>query len=77
MLDQYTPSELEGKRAKIWEENNYFSAKMEEGKKSFSIMIPPPNVTGILHMGHVLNNAIQDTLVRWKRMQGYNTLRMP
>lgn len=50
---------------------------MEEGKESYSIVIPPPNVTGILHMGHILDNSIQDTLVRYKRMCGLNTLWVP
>lgn len=73
----YSPKEIEDKWYKTWEDNKYFAAKVEEGKDSYSIVIPPPNVTGILHMGHVLNNSIQDTLVRWKRMQGLNTLWMP
>lgn len=77
MLNDYNPSELESKRAKIWEENGYFDATLNPEKKNFSIMIPPPNVTGILHMWHILNNSIQDTLVRRKRMQGYNTLWQP
>ncbi|MBN1469298.1 MAG: valine--tRNA ligase [Fusobacteriaceae bacterium] len=73
----YSPKEIEDKWYKVWEENKYFAAKVEEGKESYSIVIPPPNVTGILHMGHVLNNSIQDTLIRWNRMQGKNTLWMP
>ena len=73
----YSPKEIEDKWYKTWEENKYFAAKMEDGKESYSIVIPPPNVTGILHMGHVLNNSIQDTLIRWKRMSGMNTLWMP
>ena len=73
----YSPKEIEDKWYKQWEEKKYFAAKVEEGKDSYSIVIPPPNVTGILHMGHVLNNSIQDTLIRWKRMSGNNTLWMP
>ncbi|WP_300330357.1 valine--tRNA ligase [Fusobacterium sp.] len=73
----YSPSEIEKKWYKHWEESKYFGATMDEGKKNYSIMIPPPNVTGILHMGHILNNSIQDTLIRYKRMSGYNTLWMP
>lgn len=73
----YSPKEIESKWYKIWEDSKYFAGKMEEGKKSYSIVIPPPNVTGILHMGHILNNSIQDTLVRYKRMCGYNTLWLP
>ena len=73
----YSPKEIEDKWYKVWEDNKYFAAKVEEGKDNYSIVIPPPNVTGILHMGHVLNNSIQDTLIRWNRMQGKNTLWMP
>lgn len=73
----YSPREIEEKWYKVWEESKYFSGKMEEGKDSYSIVIPPPNVTGILHMGHILDNAIQDTLVRYKRMTGCNTLWVP
>ena len=73
----YSPKEIEDKWYKTWEEKKYFPAKVEEGKDNYSIVIPPPNVTGILHMGHVLNNSIQDTLIRWKRMSGNNTLWMP
>ncbi|MDR3259643.1 MAG: valine--tRNA ligase [Fusobacteriaceae bacterium] len=74
---QYSPNDIEKKWYKIWEENKYFQGHMDAGKKSYSIVIPPPNVTGILHMGHVLNNCIQDTLIRYKRMCGYNTLWVP
>lgn len=73
----YSPKEIESKWYKIWKDSKYFAGKMEEGKESYSIVIPPPNVTGILHMGHILNNSIQDTLVRYKRMCGYNTLWLP
>ena len=73
----YSPKEIESKWYKVWEDSKYFAGKMEDGKESYSIVIPPPNVTGILHMGHILNNSIQDTLVRYKRMCGYNTLWMP
>ena len=77
MLDKYNAQEIESKRWKTREEKGYFEAKMEEGKPNYSIVIPPPNVTGILHMGHVLDLSIQDVLVRRKRMSGYNTLWMP
>ena len=73
----YSPKEIESKWYKVWEDSKYFAGKMEDGKESYSIVIPPPNVTGILHMGHILNNSIQDTLVRYKRMCGYNTLWLP
>lgn len=73
----YSPREIEKKWYKIWEDSKYFAATMDEEKNNYSIMIPPPNVTGILHMGHILNNSIQDTLIRFKRMSGFNTLWMP
>ena len=62
---------------KFWEDNNYFHAERNPRKKPYCIVIPPPNVTGILHMGHALNNTIQDILIRWKRMQGHSALWMP
>jgi len=71
----YQPSSVEEKWYKIWEDANCFSPKGE--KESFTIMIPPPNVTGILHIGHILNNTIQDVLVRRARMQGKRTLWLP
>ena len=73
----YSPSEIEKKWYKHWEESKYFAATLDDGKENYSIVIPPPNVTGILHMGHVLNNTIQDTLVRYNRMTGKNTLWLP
>ena len=77
MLDKYTPNDIENKWWKIWEEKWYFRATTNPEKDNFSIVIPPPNVTWILHMGHVLDEAIQDVIVRWKRMSWYNTLWMP
>lgn len=73
----YSPNEIEKKWYKHWEESKYFAATLEDGKENYSVVIPPPNVTGILHMGHVLNNSIQDTLVRYNRMTGKNTLWLP
>jgi len=73
----YQPHEVEKKWYKYWEENNYFCANVDSSKPSFSIVIPPPNVTGSLHMGHALNNTLQDILIRFRRMQGYNTLWLP
>lgn len=73
----YSPKEIEDKLYKEWEQKKYFHATLEEGRNNYSIVIPPPNVTGILHMGHILNNSIQDTLIRWNRMKGNNTLWMP
>ena len=74
---QYSPRETEDKWYKFWEDNNLFSAKSTPAKLPYCIVIPPPNVTGILHMGHALNNTIQDILIRYKKMQGFETLWMP
>jgi len=74
---RYNPKETEDKWYKFWEEGNYFNAKPNPAKKPFSIVIPPPNVTGILHMGHALNNTIQDILIRYHRMKGEESLWMP
>ena len=73
----YEPNKVEEKWYKYWEENGYFHAKVEADKKPFSIVIPPPNITGQLHMGHALDNTLQDILIRWHRMMGDNTLWMP
>ncbi|MDD5156133.1 MAG: class I tRNA ligase family protein, partial [Candidatus Omnitrophica bacterium] len=73
----YDPKETEDKRYKLWEDANLFSAKTDPSKKPFCIVIPPPNVTGILHMGHALNNTIQDILIRYHRMKGDSCLWMP
>ena len=74
---QYNPKETEDKWYKFWKENQLFSAKPSAHKLPYCIMIPPPNVTGILHMGHALNNTIQDILIRYKKMKGFATLWMP
>jgi len=73
----YSPTEIEDKWYKIWEEKGYFNAQHNSEKPGYSIAIPPPNVTGILHMGHMLNNAIQDAIIRYKRMSGFDTLWIP
>lgn len=73
----YDPASVEKKWYKYWEEHRYFHAEVEADKKPFSIVIPPPNVTGQLHMGHALDNTLQDILIRWHRMMGHNTLWMP
>jgi len=73
----YDPKQVEDKWYAVWEEKGYFHASPDPSKKPYSIVIPPPNVTGILHMGHALNNTIQDVLIRWRRMQGYEALWMP
>ncbi len=73
----YNPSEIEEKLYKKWLEKKYFHAKVNKDKKPFTIVMPPPNITGKLHMGHALDNAMQDILIRFKRMQGYEALWMP
>lgn len=73
----YDPKSFEKKWYEFWETNKLFHAEVDKSKKPYSIVIPPPNVTGQLHMGHALDNTLQDILIRWRRMQGYNTLWMP
>ena len=73
----YDPSLVEDKWYKYWEENGFFHAKVNKEKPAFSIVMPPPNVTGALHLGHAMDSTIQDILTRFKRMQGYNTLWLP
>ncbi len=73
---KYDHLQIEDKWYKFWNENGFFSSKPDD-RKPYTIVIPPPNVTGVLHMGHMLNNTIQDVLIRRKRMQGYNALWVP
>jgi len=73
----YHPLETDKKWYRFWEENRFFSADPHSSKEGFSIVIPPPNITGALHMGHALVNTLQDILVRWKRMQGYEAVWFP
>jgi valyl-tRNA synthetase len=73
----YNPIQVEDRWYGYWEEHHLFHADVRVAEKSYTIMIPPPNVTGMLTMGHILNNTIQDLLIRWKKMQGYETLWMP
>lgn len=73
----YDPHRVEKKWYEFWLEKNFFHAEPEKGGEPFCIVIPPPNVTGSLHLGHALDNTMQDVLVRWRRMQGYNTLWLP
>jgi len=73
----YEPAAVEDRWYKEWVEKGYFHADPASGAPAFSIVIPPPNVTGVLHMGHALNNTLQDALCRWKRMSGYSVLWMP
>ena len=76
-LGIYNPGEIEQKWYHYWEENGVFHDEPEEGKEGYSIVLPPPNVTGQLHMGHALDGTLQDILIRYKRMQGYNVLWLP
>lgn len=73
----YEPQDAQKRWLQFWDERGYFHARPDPARKPFSIVIPPPNVTGALHMGHALNNTLQDVLIRWRRMQGCNTLWMP
>ena len=77
LMDKYNPKEFEEKLYKEWEEKGYFKPSMDKTKESFCIVMPPPNVTGKLHMGHALDDTMQDILIRYKRMCGYNTLWVP
>ncbi len=73
----YDPKGIEERLYQKWETNGYFRAKADKSKKPFTIVMPPPNITGQLHMGHALDNTMQDILIRYKRMQGYNALWQP
>lgn len=77
MNEKFNPKDFEDKLYKEWEEKGYFKPSMDKSKESYCIMMPPPNVTGKLHMGHALDGTIQDILIRFKRMQGYNALWLP
>src|SRR5579885_854783 len=74
---QYDPKEAQQRWLKFWDEHGWFHSRPDPARDRFSIVIPPPNVTGALHLGHALNNTLQDVLTRWRRMQGYNALWMP
>ena len=77
LAKQYNPEEVEDRIYDMWLKGHYFHAEVNPNKKTFTIMMPPPNVTGQLHMGHALDNTLQDSLIRWKRMQGYEALWQP
>ncbi|MBE7092946.1 MAG: valine--tRNA ligase [Clostridiales bacterium] len=74
---QYDPKQVEDRLYKHWMEKGYFHAEVDENKKPFCIVMPPPNITGQLHMGHALDNMMQDAIIRFKRMQGYSALWLP
>ena len=75
--EKLNPKDFEEKIYKNWEEKGYFRPAEDKGQKTYCIMMPPPNVTGKLHMGHALDDTLQDILIRFKRMQGYRTLWLP
>lgn len=77
LADRYSPQEVEQRIYKWWESSGYFKAEDQSTKPPFSIILPPPNVTGFLHLGHALDHTIQDLLIRWKRMSGYNAMWLP
>jgi len=77
LAKQYSPAEIENRLYSLWTEKGYFRPEVDDNKPPFSIVIPPPNVTGQLHMGHALDETLQDILIRYKRMQGYSTLWLP
>ena len=77
LAKQYNPADVEDRIYADWIENGYFGAKPDDSKEPFTVVIPPPNVTGQLHMGHALDETLQDILVRYKRMAGYNALWIP
>ena len=73
----YDPKEFEDRIYKFWMDNGCFRAEVDSKKKPYTIVIPPPNITGQLHMGHALDETLQDILIRWKRMSGYSALWLP
>src|SRR5512143_1893300 len=74
---RYDPKSFERRLYEFWEKGEYFKPVLDKERPKFSIVIPPPNVTGRLHIGHALVNTLQDIVVRWKRMSGFNTLWLP
>ena len=77
LAKQYDPKNVEDRIYKYWLDGKYFHAKCDPDKKPYTIVIPPPNITGQLHMGHALDNTLQDILIRWRRMEGYDALWLP
>src|SRR5579859_5721411 len=74
---QYDPHEAQKRWLGFWDERGYFHSRPDANRQPFCIVIPPPNVTGALHLGHAFNNTLQDVLIRWRRMQGFNALWVP
>lgn len=77
MQKTYNPKDFEDRIYSEWEKSGYFRAETDPDKVPFTIMMPPPNITGQLHMGHAMDATMQDTLIRFKRMQGYSALWLP
>ena len=77
LAKNYNPKDFEDRIYQMWEEKGAFRAEVDPDKKPFAIVMPPPNITGQLHMGHALDQTLQDVLTRWKRMQGYSALWLP
>ena len=77
LKDKFNPKDFEDRLYKEWEKKGYFKATIDKNKEPYCIMMPPPNVTGKLHMGHALDDTIQDILIRYKRMRGYDVLWLP
>ncbi len=77
LAKSYEPKEVEDRIYDFWVKGNYFHPEIDKDKKPYTIVIPPPNITGQLHMGHALDNTLQDILIRWRRMQGYSALWIP
>lgn len=77
LAKQYDPQEAQTRWLQFWDDQGFFHSRPDAARDPFTIVIPPPNVTGALHLGHALNNTLQDILIRWRRMQGYNTLWIP
>ena len=73
----YDPKSVEDRTYAFWQEGGFFHAKVDPEKKPYTIVIPPPNITGQLHMGHALDETLQDVLIRWRRMQGCSALWLP
>ncbi|MGV8826482.1 class I tRNA ligase family protein, partial [Methylibium petroleiphilum] len=77
LAKSFEPGPIEAKWAPVWEQRGLFAPTLDDGKSSFAIQLPPPNVTGVLHMGHAFNQTIMDALTRYHRMRGDNTLWVP
>ena len=77
LAKSFEPASIEAHWYPEWEKRGYFRAGLDQNKPSFSIQLPPPNITGILHMGHAFNQTVMDSLTRYHRMAGYNTLWLP